>query len=215
MAHKKYTVKQGDCISSIAYAHDMFPDTIWNDPENAELKEKRKDPYVLLPGDVVSIRDKEVKEVSCASEQRHRFKRKGVPEKLTIQFMIEDEVRACDPYVLEIDGTPAKLGNLETDERGIIDVWIPPRAMKAKITFTESGDAYEFDLGRQDPITEISGVQGRLRNLGFYEGAVDGKMSEELEQAIADFQASQNPDQEPSGTLDDATRSKIVEIHGS
>ena len=68
MPHKKHIVKQGDCISNIAYQHGHFPDTIWNDSKNSDLRQKRKDPNVLLPGDVVYIRDIEAKEESCASE---------------------------------------------------------------------------------------------------------------------------------------------------
>ena len=79
MAYKKYIVKQSDCISSIAFKYGFFPDTIWNDSKNSKLKQDRKDPNVLLPGDEVYIRDKEEKEESCASEERHSFRKKGVP----------------------------------------------------------------------------------------------------------------------------------------
>ena len=79
-----YTVKQGDCISSIAQKHGLFWDKVWNHPKNANLQERRKDPNVLSPGDVVFVPDKDEKEESGATEQRHRFKRKGVPEKLRI-----------------------------------------------------------------------------------------------------------------------------------
>lgn len=67
MAHKKYKVKQGDSICSIAFEHGLFPDTIWNDAKNSSLKQERKDPNVLYPGDVVYVRDKEEKQASCAN----------------------------------------------------------------------------------------------------------------------------------------------------
>ncbi|HUU46767.1 MAG TPA: peptidoglycan-binding protein [Acidobacteriota bacterium] len=209
MAHKKYTVKQGDCISSIAFEHGFFPDTIWNDPENSELKEKREDPNVLLPGDVVYIKDKEIKEESCASDQRHRFRRKGVPEILRIQFKINDEPRANEAYVLEIDGSRSEG---KSDGDGVVEVWIPPSAMSGKISFPDGEDEYELELGDLDPITEISGLQARLRNLGFYDGEVDGEESEELEQAIRVIQ--ERHDLEPTGELDETTRDKILEEHG-
>jgi hypothetical protein len=209
MAHKKYTVKQGDCISSIAFKHGLFPETIWNDSKNSNLKQERKDPNVLLPGDEVYIRDKEGKEESCASEERHRFRRKGVPEILQIQFKINDEPRANEAYVLEIDGA---LSEEQTDADGVAEVWIPPNAMKGKISFRDREDEYELDLGGLDPITEISGVQARLGTLGFYDGPVDGEMSDELEQAIRVVQERHNL--EPTGKLDEATRNVILDEYG-
>jgi hypothetical protein len=209
MAYKKYIVKQGDSISSIAYRYGLFPDTIWNDPENSELKQNRKDPNVLLPDDVVYIRDKELKEVPGATEQRHRFRMKGVPEKFVVQFKFNDEPRANESYVLEING---KFSEGQTDESGIIEVWIPPNAMTGIILFPDSDEEYKLELGALDPITEISGIQARLQNLGFYDGSVDGEMSEELEQAICDFQEVKGL--EPTGELDEDTLNMIQQTYG-
>ena len=210
MAYRKYTVKQGDCISSIAFKHGFFPDTIWKDSKNSKLRQDRKDPNVLLPGDEVFIRDKEEKEESCAGEQRHRFRKKGVPEKLRIQFMDEQEKpRANEAYVLEIDGD---LSESKTDNDGKVEIWIPPNAKEGKITFRDSGEEYELDLGELDPVTEITGVQARLGNLGFYEGEIDGKMSDELEKAIRDFQEKKGL--EPTGKLDESFRQELEKAYG-
>lgn len=210
MAYKKYIVKQGDCISSIAYKYGLFPESIWNDSENSKLKQDRKDPNVLMPGDEVYIRDKEEKEESCASEKKHRFKKKGVPERLRIQFMDEeDKGRANEAYVLDIDGD---LSENKTDKDGKVEIWIPPNAKEGKITFRDSGEEYELQLGELDPVTEITGVQARLSNMGFYEGELDGKMSEELENAIRDFQ--ENKDLDPTGKLDELFRQKLEKVYG-
>ena len=206
MAHREHIVKQGDCISSIAYDYGFFPDTLWNDPKNLELKRRRKDPNVLFPGDAVRVRELEEKDVPCATEQRHRFRRRGVPAKLIIQFKLDGEPRANEPYVLEIDG---RLTEGKTDEDGIVRTLIPPNANKGTILFPGRGDEHELELGDLDPITETSGVQGRLRNLGYYAGPVDGKMSEQLEQAIRSFQQSRGV--EPTGRLDEATRKMLHE----
>ena len=211
MAHRAYKVKPGDCISSIADRYGLFPGDVWGDAKNKKLKDERKDPNVLMPGDLVYVREKEEKEESCASDQRHRFRKKGVPEKLVVQFKLGDEPRADEEYVLEVDGT---LSEGKTDKDGKIDVWIPPGAKKGKITFRNEGGEYDLDLGRLDPLSTISGVQGRLGNLGFYSGPVDGKMSEELERAIRDFKAHQDPKKEPDGKLDDAARKAIRKAHG-
>ncbi|MEY2429487.1 MAG: hypothetical protein QOJ40_2372, partial [Verrucomicrobiota bacterium] len=45
-----YKVKDGDCLSSIAFSKGFFWETLWNHGDNSALKSKRKDPNVLSPG---------------------------------------------------------------------------------------------------------------------------------------------------------------------
>jgi hypothetical protein len=94
----KHTVKQGECISSIADKYGLFWDTLWNHPENAELKRQRKDPNVLLAGDEVFIPEKEEKNESCETEQTHRFRLKGVPAKLRLRLM-----RPAEPAIRQAE----------------------------------------------------------------------------------------------------------------
>ncbi len=206
----RHVVKQGECISRIAFEYGFFPETVWNHPDNKDLKELRKNPYVLMPGDVVVIPDKRVKEVVKQMGQRHTFRRKGVPEKLVMKFTRGDDLRANEKYVLEIDGRRIE-GS--TDGGGVVELDIVPNAKNGKITFVEEGDEYELALGHLDPVTELSGVQGRLRNLGFYHGPVDGEMTEELEEAIRIYQERNKL--EPTGKVDDALKSNLQSAHGS
>jgi hypothetical protein len=83
----KYTARQGDCMNSIAFCHGFFPDTLWLHPDNRELRERRKADNVLLSGDIVNIPDLEPRVESKPTEQRHRFKRRGVPAVLRIVFV--------------------------------------------------------------------------------------------------------------------------------
>ncbi|MGH7150411.1 MAG: hypothetical protein ACREIU_06930, partial [Planctomycetota bacterium] len=100
----RYVVRQGDCIASIAFERGLFPDTVWDDPENAELRRERGDPNILAPGDVVVVPDKRPKEVPGATESRHRFKRKGVPERLCLRLLRDGEPRSPVPYSIVLDG---------------------------------------------------------------------------------------------------------------
>lgn len=208
MAHEEYTVKQGDSISSIAYEHGMFPDTIWNDPENSELKQKRKNPNVLLAGDVVHLREKEEKEESCASEQKHRFRRKGVPANLEIQLKEDGEPRANLKYVLEIDG---QLIEGQTDSEGRLKHFLSPGAKKATIHIGET-EKIPVYIGELDPVTEISGIQDRLNNLGFDCGS-SGQLDENTKAALRSFQNEYNLT--ITGQPDQPTQNKLKEIHGS
>src|SRR2546423_13153193 len=143
----QYNVKQGDCVSSIASDHGFFPDTIWNHADNAELKRKRKDPNVLMTGDVLTIPDKEIKEASKPTEQEHKFRKKGVPEKLRLVIRNEDDQpRANLKYTLIIDG--ASFQGV-TGGDGSIQQNIPPDAEEAQLTLRE-GDhetIYVLPLG--------------------------------------------------------------------
>src|SRR4051812_33328111 len=89
----QHEVSQGECISSIAAQYGFFWETVWKDGENMELRGSRPNPNTLLPGDVVAIPQKKIKEESCATEQLHKFKRKGVPAVLKIKLMQNGEVR--------------------------------------------------------------------------------------------------------------------------
>jgi hypothetical protein len=206
-----YLVRPGDCLSSIAYEHGFFWETLWNDPANAQLRQVRTDPYVLLPGDRVAILEKRRKDEDLAPEKRHTFKRKGAPETLVMTFRTGGEPRVNQPYELHIDGELAATG--VTDPNGRVEVSIPPDAMEGRIRFPESGDEYMLELGHLDPITEISGVQGRLLNLGFYQGPLDGRPSEDLTSAVRSFQRSMVL--EMHGELDADTRTRLQEVHGS
>lgn len=218
MAYKQYSVKEGDCISSIAYEHSLFPDTVWNDSKNSELKNKRKNPNALLPGDVVYVRDMEEKEESCACEQKHRFRRKGVPAKLKTQIMIGELPCENEEYVLDIDGV---LSRGKTDDQGNIEITIPPNAKRGRIIICD--EEFELTLGTIDPIEEKQGVIQRLENLGFYEEVEDDDMDSEngengeeedpYVEAIKRFQESVGL--EPTGKDDQQTLDALVETHGS
>jgi N-acetylmuramoyl-L-alanine amidase len=207
-----YKVKQGDCLESIAFRHGLFWETIWNYPKNSELKEIRKNPNTLLPGDKVFIPEKRAKDESGITEKRHRFKRKGVPSKLRIKLEDEhDEPLAKQPYTIEIDGS---LFSGTTDASGWLEQAIPPNARRGKLIIGKNREReFPLFLGDIDPIEELTGIQGRLNNLGFDCGPVDGKLNSETRAAIRLFQQAYRL--EESGELNDETRNKLKEIYGS
>ncbi|MFZ5758217.1 MAG: PGRP and LysM peptidoglycan-binding domain-containing protein [Thermodesulfobacteriota bacterium] len=233
----KHVVRQGDCLSSIADRYGHFWETIWNHPDNAALKELRQDPNVLLPGDEVIVPDREEKEESGATAARHRFKKKGVPAKIRLKIMREpppdngdseesgdvirssaqtpqDEVRADLPYRLDIDG---QVSEGSTDSEGMIEFVIPPGARRGKIILepnTTRAREIPLMLGSLDPISENRGIKQRLANLGFDCGSCsDDEMSEKVEAALRFFQ--EEYELEVTGVIDDATRNKLKEVHGS
>ncbi|MCY2954016.1 MAG: peptidoglycan-binding protein [Planctomycetota bacterium] len=197
-----HVVESGDCMSSIATAEGFFWQTLWD--HNADLKSKRKNPNVLMPGDEVLIPEKRIKQVSAATEQRHRFRKKGTPAKLRIMLERDDQPIKNTSYKLDVDG---KITQGTTDDKGFVEVSISPMAQHARIEIEDL--VYELELGGLDPVDEVQGVQGRLQNLGFYHGDIDGQLTPDTREAIADFQSWAGI--RATGELDDATKNKLLE----
>jgi N-acetylmuramoyl-L-alanine amidase len=205
-----HEVKQGDCINSIGFQYGFFPKTLWNHPDNAELKTLRKDPNVLKQGDVVHIPDKNQKEELCGTEKLHKFKRRGVPSKFNLRLLFDDKPRSNEDYVLEIDG---KMIKGKTDGDGWIRQRISPDAKEGKLKLKDGKEVYPLNLGHLDPVDEVEGVQGRLANLGYYGDEVNGDMNEETTEAIRKFQKDMGL--EVSGEIDKALRDKLRSEFGS
>jgi hypothetical protein len=207
-----YVVRPGDCLASIAVAHGFHWKTLWQWPENAALKQNRQDPHVLHPGDQVFIPALRPKESRCETDRRHRFKLKGVPERIRIAVTDEeDRPMANQPYMLEIDGVRFE-GS--TDASGMFEHAIPPGAKDGHLSVGEGESRQDFRLalGHLDPVTEISGAQGRLLNLGYYAGLVDGQLNAATRTALLLIQDKYGLS--PSAENDAETQAKLKELVG-
>jgi len=205
-----YVVQQGDCVASIAFEAGLFWKTIWNLPANARLKAVRKDPYLLLAGDRITIPPIQPKAVTRGTDQLHKFVRKGVPEKFRLRLLDQkDKPRARVKYVIVIEGTSI---TGVTGSDGMIEVPIPPNAREGKLVLVETEEEFPIFLGHLDPVESVSGVQARLNSLGFMCGAVDGEFGPHTESAIRSFQAKWGLDS--TGTVDGPTKAKILEQYG-
>jgi len=206
-----YVVKEGDCLTNIADKYGFFVDTLWSHAANAELKEKRKRPDVLLAGDVVHIPDKTVKEETVSIGGHHRFLKKGIPAKVKLRITYRSKPDAQVPWVVVVDGRTQK-GT--TDSDGILEFAIPPAAKVADVRVgpPEREKKFQLQLGVIDPIEELSGVRSRLENLGFPCGSEDDGADGATKEAILLFQKSFGHP-EPSGELDERTRQELKSLH--
>jgi hypothetical protein len=205
-----YVVQQGECIESIAFKHGRHWEELWNDAGNAELRKARRHPHALLPGDRVFLRPVDPASRQCAIDQRHRFRRKGVPSMLRLTFLFDDQPRAGVPYKLIIDG---KEFSGTTDSQGTLKQALLPNAATATLTLGEGDEAeeYKLELRHLNPAEEISGAQQRLANLGYDPGPADGQLNEQTRGALASFQAAN--DLPETGELDAATTEKLLGVH--
>jgi len=209
-----YMVVQGDHISKIA-KENGFPDyhTIWDHPNNADLKKKRDNPNVLNPGDQIFIPDKEQKEESGNTEKRHTFQVKKEPLKLrlVLEDMYEKPI-ANATYALLVEGVVTQK---TTDGKGHIEQDIPLDAHEA--TLVLRGDETPFrdipfpiKIGNLDPVEEVSGQVARLNNLGYFPG--DGTDDDAFESAVEEFQCDHGL--KIDGICGPKTQAKLKQIHG-
>lgn len=206
----KLSIRQGDCLTSIAMARGFDPQTLWDHPGNAALKELRKSPRALLPGDQLEVPAIEEREEGVATGSVGRFKLTVGPVKLRIRLTKHAEPRADEPYELIFDeetitGT--------TDGDGWVDQPIPAAATKGKLSLMDGEEIYELRLGHLDPHDSPSGVQQRLRALGFYFGAVDEDVGPQTQAALRRFQTKQSLD--VTGEADDATMNALRDAYGT
>lgn len=208
-----YVVRKGECIESIAFEHGLRWQSLWDDPQNAELKRVRQDPNVLLEGDRLRIPSIRPKSSDVPSDQRHQFRRKGVPS--VLRLVLKDALGkaiANSPYVLDVDGTVHR-GN--TNASGEVQAPIAPDAKSGKLIVGEGIDAlkYELQLGHVQPGIDTKGVQQRLNNLGYACGAVDGVLGPRTRGALRRFQTAHELPE--SGSVDSATADRLIEEHRS
>jgi N-acetylmuramoyl-L-alanine amidase len=205
-----HTVEDGDSISSIADRAGHFWQTLWDDPRNQSLRELRKNPNVLLPGDVVHIPAKQLRTKTATTGETYTFKRKGVPAVFRLQLFQGGEPRARQTFTMVIDGRER---NGTTDGDGVLELRVAPTAQLARLVIGPDEAEYRVRIGRLDPADDLRGIQQRLNNLGFGCGIPDGTLNDATRCALENFQALENL--EVSGRPDDGVRARLIERHDS
>jgi hypothetical protein len=199
---KQHTVIGGECLTSIAEHYGFTVDMIWNLSDNSTLKDKRKDPNTLVPGDVVAIPDRREKLVSCATAQTHKFKLSAPSAIFRLQLFEDEKALASLDFELKI---ASKKYTGTTDAQGTLEVTIPCSAREGTLTIGPDKKKFELQFGHLQPVSESPGMVARLRNLGF----VDEKIADALRAFQKRFSLTE------SGEADQATMDKLTEIHDS
>jgi len=189
----------------------LFWERVWDHPQNQALKDKRKNPNILKKGDKLYVPDKEYKQDPAQTEATHTYKVRTKKVKFSVALLELGEPRADEEWVLKINGDEVAKGT--TDGNGTLEAQIPAGAKNGWLFVGEKQDEYKVRFGYIDPIDEVSGIQSRLKNLGFYYGQVDDINGPLTTAAIAEFQRMIEITGE--GELTDETKQKLVEFHGS
>ncbi len=204
-----HIVQEGECLSIIAFNNGFFVESLWNHESNASLRAQRDNPNLLAPGDQVNIPEKRQKEESVSVDGRHRFRLRGVPEKLRLCLKNGGEPRSGAPYRLTID---EQVSEGVTGGDGVLEHFLMPNASRASLYLPDTKEQFTVQLRRVEPVTETAGLQARLSNLDFYDGEIGGALGKGTKEALKSFQASVGL--KATGKADQETQDALVEAHG-
>lgn len=211
-----YTVKQGDCLSSLAARFHLANwHIIYDHSENASFREDHPNPNVIYPGDQVYIPDPEVVYHDKPTDGKHSFVRKQ--DKTLLRIVAADEDEQPYPnsdYRLTIGD---KVYEGQTDGGGMLEEAIDARAESGELTIWWTGAprrhcTWKLHIGHLDPIQQMTGIQARLNNLGYNSGPVDGIRGPITTAAVKEFQKKHKL--AVDGIPGPITQGKLKEVHG-
>ncbi len=218
MSGIQYVVRRGDCLSSLAKRHGL-PSwrTIYDHPNNAAFREQRPDPNLIYPGDKVFVPDVDPTEVPGGTEKRHKYRTRS--EKVCLNIKLEDDNGvACEGGYRVIVGSLDETGQLSNGE---LSVEISATETEGRLIYTptngppDSETTWQLHIGALDPLNYLSGAQGRLHNLAYDCGPVDGLDGPLTQAGVRRFQefAFPHDEDEWDGIVGPKTRGKLLEHH--
>lgn len=213
---KPYVVKQGDYLIKLAHHLGFDRAEVWNHEKNSELRERRGDGGMLVAGDVLFVPDEPKAKLPFKKEAKNRYVARVPRVPVTFVLASQSEPLADEPYRLEGFGDGSEQ---RTDAEGRVTFEAPVHLAEVTVVLPKRRRRVVIKIGALDPIDEPSGLKMRLEHLGFYGASVagedeyDARDDERLAASLRAFQGAHGIP--PSGRLDDATRSKLLEVHGS
>jgi hypothetical protein len=209
-----HIVKQGEHLSKIAHDYGFRDsNTIWNYPDNAGLKSKRKTPHILLPGDRLYIPDRNEKTETRPTDQLHHFIALGEKLQLNVKVKdVSDKPIANTPCDLQIGFTSY---SLVTDSSGIIRHEIPRTTQTGRLVVHAADGEIQIEIriGSLDPLEEESGQRARLNNLGYNAGEPYSQDSQQFRSAVEEFQCDHQV-RPITGVCDARTQARLKEVYG-
>lgn len=202
---RPYVVRAGDTLGRIARASGHTPDAIWTHPRNADLKDLREHPEVLLPGDVLHLPDAPPEGLSFQQGGENRYTAEVRTAVVRMTLRREGTALANEPCVLLGAGEPREL---QSNGDGVVELTLPDRAELVELVLVDRGVKIPVAVGHLDPLDTLSGQRQRLQHLGYLERTnPDG-----LSKAVTAFQRAHG--MAATGSLDDDTLTALGRAHG-
>lgn len=203
-----HIVRTGECIDVIAAQAGLAPDAIWQHGRNAALRELRRDPGVLMAGDVVYVPDVDPPPLRVRPSGQHRF-RCRVP---TAELRVVLEGSGGLPFRVEADSASVT-GATEAD--GTLRCELPVATTEATLILEPDSERERrvlLHVGGLDPADTVSGAKQRLFHLGYRILDFGDRATGDFPPAVRAFQAQEGL--EATGELDAATAAALRERHG-
>lgn len=209
-----HVVQPGECFLRIGAAYGFHWKTLWEAPENADLKAKRGNPNILLPGDRVVIPELTARQESGATERVHSFRARNRTRFLRLRLQDpQGKPLAGQTVTLRVRAPGADADRSEvvkTDGDGVLECRVPVDASEAELVV---GDvSWALRLGSLAPRDTVEGLQGRLNSLNYDAGPIDGVMGPRTRDALRGFQ--RDHDLAVDGVYGPESQAKLEEVHG-
>jgi hypothetical protein len=199
----------------VAAEHGVRWEAVWDHEENRALRERRKDPSWVMPGDVVHVPLPEARPIKLKVQSNNAFKLDTGGE-ITVRLQLFDHTKPQrqQPCDVRVEGIPYGKGPVRTDDTGRVTLEVSARASRVELIVHNTGEMFDIrvgDLG--DPNTE-AGVLARLENLGFVVPGDDMvSRAEGVAIAVKRFQRTYMKETTATGVVDSATRVRIIALH--
>jgi hypothetical protein len=210
----EHTVKPGEHIHTLAALYNFFDfHSIWDDAGNAGLTTLRDNPNVLDPGDIVTIPEKILKELSRSTGQVHFFGINLQPLMLRIEIKdYYDTPLKQTKCGLEVEGDPKAL---TTNDDGMIERPVDRKAHAGRLVVR--GSDIEIRIGDLDDADVKSGQTARLNSLGYRAGLIENPDPDLFQSALEEFQADndiRDGSGRVTGVADKRTQAALKKKHG-
>jgi N-acetylmuramoyl-L-alanine amidase len=192
---KPYFARQGESVGSIA-KDNGFPSykALYDHPANEELKRRRPDPNLLMPGDPIAIPEAIPRTMTRAIDQWHDETVEVEAPLLRLKLLDPSgKVLPNQDYQLLVSGRE-RFG--ATNASGILEetleYGVHSAVLSTTVTLGEQTKelVWKLNFDAIDPKGSVTGLQGRLYNLGYYRGLIDGCFGPATRGAVAAFQTS-------------------------
>ena len=207
MPDTTYTVRSGDTLWAIGEKFSLPWEKIWNAPQNDQFKKDRGNPNILYPGDELVIPDREQRDESGGTEQKHSFKKPGKARIRIAVLDLDHEPMAGVEFKFVRSSEVLAEGSTGSD--GIAELKLAKRA--GGISLVLPWGEFPVEVGELDPANTVRGIQQRITNLGIDAGPIDGIYGPLTRAGIVAFQRIEGIDE--TGEPDEDLIKKLRERH--